>query len=149
MPDFDYLLEARPYDEEHGQGYVVLRVSDQKRLSWQTLPRDDGLRSLPLVGERYRLENLQDRRCAPPSMLELRPEPNNEFSPHAIGVAIPGESDILGYLPDEEAKILKAQMDAGKTFECVSMWERWEHGRKVAVRVLIYEPHASVAILAR
>jgi hypothetical protein len=61
---FDFGLERSEF--ENGCGFVVVRLADGQHLRWQTLPRGEGLESVNVVGERYRLETLQDPHSGEP-----------------------------------------------------------------------------------
>jgi hypothetical protein len=61
--DADYELEPSQGDE--GQGFVVRRLSDGQRLQWRTLPKYDGIQSVPIAGASHRLDALQDPSFGP------------------------------------------------------------------------------------
>jgi hypothetical protein len=56
-------------------------LADGQHLRWQTLPRGEGLESVNVVGERYRLETLQDPCFAAGNEIRLEREPVNPYDP--------------------------------------------------------------------
>lgn len=124
-------------DEPHpeGNGYYVLRVNDNKRLSWETLP--PGLLSFAVAGALRHQEALQSDAFAPGSSLSLVPEPDNIYDPNAVNVCSPDLSAQAGYVPRELALKVGRALKRGEVARCISMWEEIEQNRRVALRVLI------------
>src|SRR2546426_6882489 len=99
--DVGYRLE--PHETDTGRGYVVIRAEDGQRLSWETLPRRDGLESLEVRGESHRTEALQSPAFAAGAPLTLVPEPENPYDPNAVGVWDGARAKQAGYIPREHA----------------------------------------------
>lgn len=49
-----------PHSTDVGRGYVVVRVRDGQRLSWDSLPQRDGPAAYNIVGESHHATDLQD-----------------------------------------------------------------------------------------
>jgi HIRAN domain-containing protein len=90
----------------------------------------------------YRADALQDEGFRPGSRLTLKPEPANEFDPHAVGVWDGGGRIQVGFVPREAANEVAGRLQHG-SLDAWSLWEwRDESGRRVGLRMLIAPPGA-------
>ena len=62
---------------------------------------DPRIRVIKVAGVSYRLDALRDDAFAPGKRLALRPEPDNEHDPHAIGIWNEARTLQAGYVPRE------------------------------------------------
>jgi hypothetical protein len=143
MSNSDFALE--PSEFENGRGFVVVRRTDGQRLSWQTLPRSQGLESINVVGERFRPEALQDPGFAPGCTLTLKREPENLYDSNAISVWNANGTLMAGYLPREDAKRIAKRLDKAQRIRAISIWETTEAGRRIGVRVLLLREDVHLA----
>ena len=93
---------------------------------------DPRIRVIAVAGVSYRLEALQNDAFAPGKRLALRPEPDNEHDPNAIGIWDETEHVQAGYVPAEIA----AELDANQ-WQAVSIWESRDEGGRRGLRVLL------------
>jgi hypothetical protein len=139
---FDFALERSEF--ESGRGFVVVRLADGQHLRWQTLPRGEGLESVNVVGERYRLDTLQDPCFAAGNEIRLEREPANPYDPNAIAVWNAARTLQAGYIPRDEAKRLAKKLDKGQRFRVVTIWETFEGDRRIGIRLLLIGNEANV-----
>ena len=126
-----------------GRGFVAERIANHQRLSWQTLPKRDGLESVPVAGVSHRLAELQDPSFAPGQSVALVPEPTNPVHPHAIAVWNEARTLQIGYLP--RATAAKVAKDTStEPIRCLSLWESRKQEERVALRVLLVWGRARV-----
>ncbi len=127
----------RPHSTEEGRGFYVERADDSQRLQWRTLPIRDGLYSVNVVGERFRLGELQDPSFGAGWELSLRPEPDNPYDPDAVSVWNAARTLQAGYIPrDEAARVGQLILDWEPT--AYAIWETFdERNRRVGIRVLM------------
>ena len=118
-----------------GDGYYVLRVNDNKRIGWETLP--PGLLSFAVAGTSRHQDGLQADAFAPGSSLSLVLEPDNIYDPYAIKICSPDLSAQVGYVPRELAPKVGRAIKRGEVTRCISLWEEVEQNRRVALRVLV------------
>jgi HIRAN domain-containing protein len=137
-----YRLE--PHETDTGRGYVVIRADDGRRLSWETLPRSDGLESVDVRGESHRTEALQSSTFAAGAPLTLIPEPENPYDPNAVGVWDEARTRQAGYIPREHAARIGKRLRAGEPVRCIVMWEERRRGQRVSLRVLLLREGAPV-----
>ena len=93
---------------------------------------DPRIRVIKLAGVSYRLDAVQDDAFAPGQRLALVPEPENEHDPNAIGIWDAARRMQAGYVPAEIA----AGLDAA-AWQAVSLFEFFEDGRRIGLRVLL------------
>ena len=93
---------------------------------------DPRIRVIKLAGVSYRLDAVQDDAFAPGQRLALVPEPENEHDPNAIGIWDAARRLQAGYVPAEIA----AGLDAA-AWQAVSLFEFFEDGRRIGLRVLL------------
>jgi len=122
----------------------VVRVADGQRLSWETLPRGDGIESLDVRGEAHRPGALQSPGFAAGASLTLVPEPNNPYDANAVGVWDATRSNQAGYLPHEHAVRIAKRLLKGEVPRCVVMWEEHRAGQRVSLRVLLLREDAAI-----
>jgi len=118
-----------------GDGYYVLRIGDNKRLSWATLP--PGLLSFTVAGTSSHQDELQREAFAPGSSLSLLLEPDNVYDPNAIKICSPDLSTEVGYVPGELASKVGTALKRGEIARCISLWEETEMNRRVKLRALV------------
>src|SRR5207244_1018691 len=70
---------------------------------------DPRIRVIKVAGVSYRLDALRDDAFAPGKRLVLRPEPDNEHDPHAIGIWDEAGRLPAGYVPAETARWLVSE----------------------------------------
>jgi len=147
QPDspFRYRLDYRDAEEGFGRGYLVVRNADGRVLRWRTLPKSQGLESVAVVGEQYRLDALQDEAFAPGRPLRLVREPENEYDPNAVAVCDAEGRLQAGYVPRTEAERIGKKLEADAGLRCYSVWELTdEDGRRVQLRILLLGDDASI-----
>jgi len=142
-PQTDY--ELVPSKFEDGRGFVVTQVEDGVELWWQTLPRGDGLESLPVVGTSHRMKALQSQDFAPGKTVSLVPEPQNPDDPNAIGVWNEKESLQVGYIPNKDATRLGRKIERGEQFRCIVIWETMQGRKRATIRILLIRQGASIS----
>jgi HIRAN domain len=124
----------------------VRRLRDGQRLSWETLPKSDGLEAMPIAGVKYRLAALQSSTVAPGEWLTLVPEPTNPNDPYAVGVWDLNRQQQIGYLPRREAKGVSSALQKREALRCFSLWENHTKKERVSLRVLVIGPNAKLLI---
>jgi hypothetical protein len=146
---FPFAFEQRGYSAESGSGELVegrgyeLRDERDRPVRW-----DDsrlaaaGITILKVAGTSHRAEELQDDAFRPGSKLNLRPDPANEFDPHAVGVWDAAGRTQVGFVPREAAGEISKRLEQ-QSLEARILWEwRDEGGRRVGLRMLIAPPDA-------
>ena len=93
---------------------------------------DPRVRVIKVAGVSYRLDALQDAAFAPGRRLALVPEPDNEHDPNAVGVWDEDRRLQVGYVPAEIARELEVD-----DWQAVTLWEFFEDGNRVGLRVLL------------
>ena len=136
-PRYDYTLERLKGDD--GQGFVLIRLSDNQKLRWQTLAKSSGMQSFRVAGVSNYQGALQDRSFAPGKVLSLVPEPQNPYDANAVAIYDESRTRHIGYVPKSEAKYVSRCLAAGRKLQSISMWETVKGGRRVSLRVLIVE----------
>jgi hypothetical protein len=144
---FPFAFEQRGYSAESGSGELVegrgyeLRDERDRPVRW-----DDsrlaaaGITILKVAGTSHRAEELQDDAFRPGSKLNLRPDPANEFDPHAVGVWDAAGRNQVGFVPREAAGEISKRLEQ-QSLEARILWEwRDEGGRRVGLRMLIAPP---------
>jgi len=106
-----------------------VRLADGQHLRWQSLPRGEGLESVNVVGERFRLDALQDPSFAAGNAITLEREPANPYDSNAIAVWNAARTLQAGYIPRDDAKRLAKKLDRGERFRVLSIWETFEADR--------------------
>lgn len=129
-----------------GRGYVVRRLRDQKLLSWQFLPREDGLQCLEVVGESYHREDLQQPGFAAGFPIKLVPEPENPVDPNAVAVRDASGKYQAGYLSREDAPKILKRIKTGTGFQALAMWEINIDGQRVSLRILLMDAGTSLKL---
>jgi hypothetical protein len=93
---------------------------------------DPRIRVVKVAGVSFRLDALQDEGFEPGRRLALVSEPDNEHDPHAIGVWDADRRLQAGYVPADVARELDAD-----AWQAVSLWQFFEDGRRLGLRVLL------------
>jgi hypothetical protein len=93
---------------------------------------DPRIRVVAVAGVSYRLEALQHDAFAPGKRLALRPEPDNEHDPNAIGIWDAERRAQAGYVPAEVARDVVAE-----EWQAVSLYEFFDDERRCGLRVLL------------
>ena len=146
---FPFAFEQRGYSAESGSGELVegrgyeLRDEHDRSIRWDDRRlASSGITVLKVAGTSYRAEALQDEAFRPGSRLTLKPDPANEFDPHAVGVWDAGGRIQVGFVPREAANEVAGRLQHG-SLDAWSLWEwRDESGRRVGLRMLIAPPGA-------
>ncbi len=141
---FPFAFEQRGYTAESGSGELVegrgyeLLDEQGRAIRWDDRRlASAGVLVLKVAGTSYRAEELQDDAFRPGSRLALRPDPANEFDPHAVEVWDADGRIQIGFLPREAAGELAERVEHG-SLEALALWEwRDEDGRRVGLRMLI------------
>jgi hypothetical protein len=102
---------------------------------------DPRIRVVAVAGVSYRLDALQDDAFTPGRRLALRPEPDNEHDPNAIGIWDETEHVQAGYVPAEIAR----ELDAAD-WQAVSLWESCDEDGRRGLRVLLAPRDAWVGL---
>lgn len=139
-PSDKYALEWRD-DSGYGSGYVVKRLADRQRLSWQTLPVGDGLRAFNVAGTSHRQKAVGNHRFGPGSRLVLVREPDNEHDPDAVAVWSEDRKLMAGYVPREMARRVWKDATAEPPPRVISMWRG-----NGSLRALVIAADASVYV---
>ncbi len=137
-PPVNHEYELVKFSDSEGRGLVVRRLSDLQKLSWQTLPKRDGLQSLKVAGTSHRLKALQAKAFEPGNTILLVPEPENPHDPNAIAVYDADHQLHVGYVPANECKRILRKIEKER-FACLSMWEVRKGKQRVALRVLLID----------
>ena len=119
---------VRLWLERAGDGYR-LRDAASEELVRDNDPR---IRVVKVAGVSFRLDALQDEGFEPGRRLALVSEPDNEHDPHAIGVWDADRRLQAGYVPADVARELDAD-----AWQAVSLWQFFEDGRRLGLRVLL------------
>ena len=141
---FPFAFEQRGYSAESGSGELVegrgyeLRDERDRPIRWDDRRlASTGITVLKVVGTSYRTEALQDEAFRPGSRLTLRPDPANEFDPHAVGVWDAGGRIQVGFVPREAAGEIAERLER-ESLDAWALWEwRDEGGRRVGLRMLL------------
>jgi hypothetical protein len=118
-----------------GDGYYVLRVNDNRRLSWAALP--PGLLSFVVAGTSSHQDALQSDDFSPGSSLSLVLEPENVSDPGAVKVCSFDRSTQIGYVPRELAPKVGTTLRREEVARSISLWEETRQNRRVGLRVLV------------
>ena len=129
-------LVEHDHDDGASRGFVLRRCSDGQFLSWMTLPKRDGLESINVVGEKYRIDAVQSAAFAPGSRVLLIPEPSNPVDPHALAVWSAERKLHAGYIPKEDAERIKRKLDR-QPHDVFVVWETREGRQRTNIRLLL------------
>ncbi len=146
-PDAEYHLVPRREQDlfGYGAGFVLERVADGQLLSWQSLPRKEGLESVNVAGVSRRRVALQGDGFRPGKRLVLVPEPDNPHDPDAIGVWNERKTVQLGYVPKGRSRTIAKRLRAGEVWHGLSLWETVKRGERVGLRMLLYREDARLS----
>ena len=129
-------LVERPQEDGNGGGFVVRRCSDGQLLSWTTLPKKQGIESINVVGEAYRLDHVQNPAFRPGSSVLLIPEPTNPIDSNALAVWSSDRAFQAGYIPKEDAVRIRRKLDRWP-HDVFVLWETRDGHRRVNIRLLL------------
>ena len=133
-----YTYKLKRNTGNYGDGFFLLRIEDNQRLSWQTLSVGEGLISLEVAGTSFREDALQDPSFKPGKKVLLVPEPNNEYDPNAIGIWNSEMTRQVGYIPRNHSKRIAKKLNKGERWHALSMWQTVKKGKRVGLRILMY-----------
>ena len=120
MPEQGTRERLRLWLERAGDGFRLRDAATEQIVRAE----DPRIRVIKVAGVSYRLDALRDDAFAPGKRLALRPEPDNEHDPHAIGIWDEAGRLQAGYVPAETAPQIRGDEQA------VSLW-RVEGGLRV------------------
>jgi HIRAN domain len=123
--------------ERSGDGFRLRDAATEELVRAE----DPRIRVIAVAGVSYRLDALQDDAFAPGTRLALRPEPDNEHDPNAIGIWDETGHVQAGYVPAEIA----AELDADE-WQAVSLWESRDADGRRGLRVLLAPRDAWVGL---
>lgn len=139
-----FVYELVSLEGDAGRGFFVRRIEDQQNLRWETLPRSEGLESIDVVGESYRMEALQQSCFAAGSQVLLLPEPNNPYDPNAVAVWDIKRQLQAGYIPREYSARIAHKIAKGEIKQCTIMWEGIRKKKRNSIRLLLIGHEASI-----
>jgi hypothetical protein len=128
MAEQDTGERLRLWLERAGDGFRLRDAATEELVRAE----DPRIRVIAVAGVSYRLDALQDDAFAPGRRVALRPEPENEHDPHAIGIWDADGVVQAGYVPAETAR----ELDAGE-WQAISLWEFRDGDRRAGLRVLL------------
>lgn len=129
-----------------GRGYVVRRLRDQKLLSWQFLPKEDGIQCLEVVGESYHREDLQRPGFAAGFPIKLVQEPENPVDHDAVAVRDASGKYQAGHLSRDDAPKILKRIRKGIGFRALVMWEVNIDGQRVSLRILLMDAGTQIKL---
>ena len=132
----------------NGSGFVMERISDGQRLSWQRLNQDHpGLYAFDVAGENHYRNEIQRRDFAPGARVRLVPEPDNPYDADAVAVRSGNGRLKCGYVPREEAAKVKEMLEEQQPYTATVMWAaNDERGSRCALRVLMVRRDVPVSL---
>ncbi len=136
-----YQLVWTFFDEEDGGGLVLRRCEDERKLNWHSLPTSEGFDSFNVVGEKYRLDQIQSASFSPGAPVRLIPEPDNPHDPNAVAVWNEDRTRMAGYVPREDAVRIGEKWRTGR-YRAIVMWETWKNNGRVGIRLLLIRDDA-------
>jgi hypothetical protein len=128
MPEQGTRERLRLWLERTGSGFRLRDAATEEMVRAE----DPRIRVVAVAGVSYRLDALQDDAFAPGRRVALRPEPDNEHDPHAIGIWDETGRLQVGYVPAETAR----ELDSDE-WQAVSLWEFRDDGARAGLRVLL------------
>ena len=137
MSDGSTRGRLRIWLERAGEGFRLRDAATEELIRHE----DPRIRVAKVAGVPYRLDALQDDAFAPGQRLTLLAEPQNEHDPHAIGIWDAERRAQAGYVPAETARELDAD-----DWQAVSLWEFFEDGNRIGLRVLLAPKDAWIGV---
>jgi HIRAN domain len=128
MPEQGTRERLRLWLERAGDGFRLRDAATEELIRTE----DPRIRVIKVAGVSYRLDALRDDAFSPGRRLTLRPEPDNEHDPHAIGIWDEAGHLQAGYVPAETAR----DLDAAE-WQAVSLWEFRDDEGRGGLRVLL------------
>lgn len=143
LDGLDYVLEW--FESDDGRGYILQRLRDRQRLSWQKLDPEKGLYAFYVRLASDLGDALHDNRFDPGSPLTLRTE--EKAGEEVYSVWDESGEVQLGWVGvgDEERVRRMCERDSDPNF--IVMWERLEGGRRKQVRALLAVGDAEIGKL--
>jgi hypothetical protein len=123
--------------ERAGNGFRLRDAATEEPLRHE----DPRVHVVKVAGVSYRLDALQDDAFAPGRPLALVAEPDNEHDPNAVGIWDSDRRVQAGYVPAELAREL-----AANEWQAVSLWEFFEDGKRLGLRVLLAPKDAWIGL---
>lgn len=142
--EYDYKLV--PYENKLGRGFVVVRIKDVRILSHWTLPIEDGLELINVVGEKFYAKNLRNRLFSAGEKVLLIPEPDDPYGRDVIGVWDRKQKHLAGHIHPQYAGRIKKQIENKEIAKAIVMWEVKEGSQRVSIRLLLIGPNAKLFI---
>jgi hypothetical protein len=134
------------HETAKGRGYTVVRCADGKLLSWDFLPKEDGIQCLEVVGESYHREDLQQPGFAAGFPIKLVPEPGNQADPDAVAVRDASGKYQAGYLSRHNAPKILKRIKKKTGFQALVMWEINIEGKRVSLRILLMDAGTQIKL---
>lgn len=141
---YKYAMAANEF--EGGRGYTIMRLMDEQLLQWRTLPRNEGIEAVNVVGESHHMKELQKKCFAAGCEVALVPEADNPYDKNALAVWDADEKYHVGYIPADESVRITKKMDNGEIERSIIMWETHKRKKRVSIRLLLVSPGASLHI---
>ena len=130
------------------RGLGILDAEDGSTVSWDEVNESDFARVLHVAGVTHHKAALHDPAFNPGSFLLLMREPDNPYDQNAVKVFdLSGHHD-LGYVPKEEAALMKQWLDVWHSPplypQVLSLIEVISRGQRVALRILVTKPKVEI-----
>ncbi|MGW8321566.1 MAG: HIRAN domain-containing protein [Thermodesulfobacteriota bacterium] len=144
----DAKIVLRPFRGDSGRGYVFERAEGGKRLPWRRLRWEDGMKSIPVVGERHHKGALKSDGFNLGSEVALKPEPDNPYDPNAVSVWDKNETPRVGYLPanDHVKEGILKRLEKGEDLRAFVIWEDQDGRSRTGIRLLVLTADAKLGV---
>lgn len=143
--DLDYVLEW--FEASDGQGYVLQRLRDRQRRSWQKLDPENGLYAFYVRLDSDLDDDLYDSRFDPGTPLVLRTE--ERAGEEILSVWSEDEEIRLGWVSVGDDDRVRQMLQGADDPEFMVMWERREGGKRKQVRALLATGDHVIGMLER
>lgn len=143
--DLDYVLEW--FESDDGQGYVLQRLRDRQRKSWQKLDPDNGLYAFYVRLDPELGDDLHDPRFDPGSPLSMRTE--ERAGEEIVSVWDEDDEIRLGWVSVGDEERVRGMLENAEDPEFMVMWERREAGKRKQVRALLATGDHVIGMLER
>lgn len=131
--DVDYMLEW--FEGDDGQGYILQRLRDRQRLSWQKLDPEDGLYAFYVRVHEDLGDGITDERFDPGSRLTLN---EDERAGESVLSVWDEDGDVqLGWVSVGDHSRVREMVDGEDDPLFLVMWERMKNGSRKQVRALL------------
>jgi len=129
----------------NGKGYTLIRLSDNQKLRWETLPKSAGFEAIEVVGIKHHLNEVQSSLFIRGSSILLEHEPNNPYDKNAIAVWDINHKHHIGYISKNEAPRILKKIKNNEIRQVIVMWEsRNAEGKRKYVRLLLIGENAEI-----